>query len=103
MELSSTSTEVSATCVLRERSEKRVMVAFSFPSVRRSSLKTWLKEKVPLTLTVPDPLSSPLARSSSLTPLTAQKIGVPGLTLSVTTVVVSEPPSLIDVAEGESL
>ena len=103
VELSRMVTLVSAIGVRRSCSANSMIVAVSVPSVRRSSLKAWLKEKRPLSSTLPVPVSSPLARSSVLIPLMPQNSAVPGLTFSVKTVVVRMSPSLTLPAEVFSL
>ena len=93
--------DVSATRFFSDWSLKSEMRIFSVPSVVRSSLKRWEKEKDPDLETVPDPESSPLSRSleSMPAPVRVQKSVVSGSTFLVLTVVVSELPSLMDEAE----
>ena len=101
VELSRMERDVSATRFFSDWSLKSEMRIFSVPSVVRSSLKRWEKEKDPDLETVPDPESSPLSRSleSMPDPVRVQKSVVSGSTFLVLTVVVSEPPSLMDEAE----
>ena len=68
VELSRIGTVISATDVVRLLSEKSETRSVSVPSVLRSSLKRWEKEKEPDGATTPEPVSSPLSRSSESMP-----------------------------------